>query len=131
MQNIRKVASPYWMILPSLWSNNMRLELDSSKKLSPKGLKFINLILILLVTLCVGIYLGWKNIPGFFKAKILFLTQSEFISSIGEKNDLGAISLDISFKDLKKIQQKRAEAVINERLIAGNDDYVKASIKDL
>lgn len=108
----------------------MRLELDSSKKLPPKGLKLFNLILILLVTLCVGIYLGWKNIPGFLKAKILFLTQSEFIPSIGEKNDLRAISLDISFKDLKKIQQKRAEAVKNERLVAGNDDYVKASIKD-
>lgn len=108
----------------------MRLDLHNTQKLAPIRLKSINLILILLVTLCVGIYLGWKNIPGLLKAKILFLTQSEFISSIVEKNDLRTISLDISFKDLKKIKQKREEAVQNERLVASNDDYVKALITD-
>ena len=109
----------------------MRLDLNSTQKLPPKRLKSINLILILLVTLFVGIYLGWKNIPGFLKAKVLFLTQSEFIPSLGEKNDLKTISLDISFEDLKRIQLKRAEAVHHGRLIASNDDYVKASITDL
>ena len=67
---------------------------------------------------------------GFFKSKNTFFTQSEFIPSIGEKNDLRTISLDISFKDLKKIQHKRAEAVKNERLVASNDDYVKALITE-
>jgi len=108
----------------------MRLDLNSTQKLPPKRLKSINLILILLVTLFVGIYLGWKNIPGFLKAKVLFLSQSEFFPSIGEKNDLKTISLDISFEDLKRIQLKRAEAVLNERLVSSNEDYVKASITE-
>jgi len=108
----------------------MRLDLNSTQKLPPKRLKSINLILILLVTLFVGIYLGWKNIPGFLKAKVLFLTQSEFIPSLGEKNDLKTISLDISFDNLNKIQLKRAKALQNDRLVSSKDDYVKASIID-
>lgn len=108
----------------------MRIDLKISKKSHPKRFTSFKIFVCLLISLLVGVYLGWKNIPGFFKAKLLFFTQSEFFPSFGELNDLKTISLDISFDDLKKIQQIRAEAVHNERLVASNDDYVKASITD-
>ena len=109
----------------------MRVDLKKSKKPHPKRFTSFTVFVWLFISLLVGIYLGWKNIPGLLKAKVLFFTQSEFLPSIGESNNLKTISLDISFNDLKKIQQKKAEAVHHGRLIASNDDYVKASITDL
>jgi hypothetical protein len=109
----------------------MQIDLKKSKKTHPKRFTSFSLFVWLFISLLVGIYLGWKNFPGFLKAKVLFFTHSEFFPSIGESNNLKTISLNISFNDLKKIQQKRAEAVHHGRLIASNDDYVNASITDL
>jgi len=108
----------------------MRIDLKISKKSHIKRFTSFKIFVWLFISLLVGIYLGWKNIPGFFKAKVLFFAQSEFLPSFGELNDLKTLSLDISFADLKKIEQIRAEAVHNERLVASNDDYVKAFITD-
>jgi hypothetical protein len=108
----------------------MRIDLNISKKPHPKRFTSFNIFVWLFISLLVGIYLGWKNIPGFLKAKVLFFAQSEFLPSFSELNDLKTLSLDISFADLKKIEQIRAEAVHNERLVASNDDYVKAFITD-
>ena len=73
-------------------------------------------------------YLGWKNIPGFLKAKFLFFSQSQFLPSITEKNDLKNIQINIDFKNFNRIKEKRSKALQNMRLISSNEDYVKATI---
>ena len=73
----------------------MRIDLKKSKKPHPKRFTSFTIFVWLFISLLVGIYLGWKNIPGFLKAKVLFFTHSEFLPSIGESNNLKTISLNI------------------------------------
>ena len=75
-----------------------------------------------------GIYLGWQNIPGFLKANFILLQDSQMIPSLLEKNDLDTLQLNIAFKDMKKIQEKRKEAIENQRLVSAKEDFVKAEI---
>ena len=76
----------------------------------------------------LGIYLGWQNVPGFLKANFLLIKDSSILPSLLEKNELDTLQLNIAFKNMKKIQDKRKEAIENERLVSTNDDFVKAEI---
>lgn len=76
----------------------------------------------------IGIFLGWKNIPGFIKGNFVLLTEPRIIDALTQENNLDTINLDISFKNLQKIENKRSEAIKKERLISSDDDFVKAEI---
>jgi hypothetical protein len=106
----------------------MRLNLKDLPKINPRKSPRIKLSICILVSLFIGIFLGWKNLPGFLKAKALFFANKDFISIMFTQNDLDELSLNINFKNWRKIQKKRAEAIKNDRLIAGSKDFVKASI---
>ena len=85
---------------------------------------------ILLCTLCiiVGFFLGWKNVPGFLKANFILLNEERMIDALMEENNLETIQLDISFKNLQKIETKRKQAINYQRLISSDSDFVKAQI---
>ena len=72
--------------------------------------------------------LGWKNIPGFVKANLVLLSDSRIWNALTEKNDLDTIRLDISFKNLQQIENKRKEAIQKSRLESSNEDFVNAKI---
>ena len=78
--------------------------------------------------LCIGIYLGWQNLPGFIKANFVLLRDSEIIPAYLVNNKLDTLYLNIEFKDYMKIQEKRMEAIQNQRLVSTKDDFVKAEI---
>jgi hypothetical protein len=97
---------------------------------SEKEAKFKKLHLIswCLAFLLLGLYLGWKNVPGFLKANFILLYDSETFDCLFEKNNLDTIYLDIPFKNLQKIEEKRNEAQKKNFLITSDDDLVKAEI---
>jgi len=103
----------------------MRLRLASKKKSGKSNLGFG---LVCSLFFFFGIYLGWQNIPGFIKANFILLRDSQILPSLLEKNDLDTLQLNIAFKDMNKIQEKRKEAIENHRLVTTNDDLVKAEI---
>ena len=88
------------------------------------------LFVVLLCTtfLGFGVYLGWKNVPGFIKANFILLRDSQLIPSLLENNELDTLHLNIPFKNFQKIQSKRLEAIENKRLVRTDDDFVKAEI---
>lgn len=58
----------------------------------------------------------------------MLLRDSQILPSLLEENNLDTLELNIAFKDMKKIQEKRKEAIENQRLVSTNDDFVKAEI---
>ena len=76
----------------------------------------------------LGIYLGHKNILSYIKANIVLLNECNLLDALTESNDLDTLHLNISFKNLQKIENKRQEAIGEGRLISNNSDYVKAKI---
>ena len=103
----------------------MKLTISSPKKSkSPKWA----LALFCSFFFTLGIYLGWQNLPGFLKANFVLLNQSQIIPALFEKNELDTLYLNIGFKDLKKIEDKRIEAIQKQRLSSTKDDFVKAEI---
>ena len=84
-----------------------------------------------LLFLILGFLLGWKNIPGFVKANLVLLSDSRIWNALAEKNDLDTIRLDISFKNLQQIENKRKKAIQKSRLESSNEDFVKAEISNL
>jgi hypothetical protein len=103
----------------------MKLTISSQKKSnSPKWA----LALFCSFFFSLGIYLGWQNLPGFLKANFVLLKQSQIIPALFEKNELDTLYLNIGFKDLKKIEDKRIEAIHKQRLSSTKDDFVKAKI---
>ena len=75
-----------------------------------------------------GIYLGWQNLPGFLKANFVLLRDSQILPAFLEKNKLDTLYLNIKFKDLKKIDDKRNKAIQKQRLFSNEDDFVNADI---
>lgn len=78
--------------------------------------------------LFVGIYIGWKGVPGFFKANFILLTSPKIWNALLEENDLDTIYLEIPFKSLQRIDSKRNEALKKGVLISSDDDFVQAVI---
>ena len=78
--------------------------------------------------LCLGTYLGWKNIPGLIKANFILLSKVEIIDILTVKNDLDNIRLDVPFKSLQSIETKRKNALEKGLLISSDEDFVKAEI---
>jgi hypothetical protein len=70
-------------------------------------------------------------VPGFVKANIVLLSEPRIWHALAEKNDLDTIRLDISFKNLQKIENKRKEAIQKSRLESSNEDFVKAKISNI
>ena len=103
----------------------MKLSSKQGKnKDKPKYLTFV----FSLFFLCLGTYLGWKNIPGFIKANFILLSKVEIIDILSVKNDLDNIRLDVPFKSLQSIETKRQNALEKGLLISSDEDFVKAEI---
>ena len=88
---------------------------------------------LFIVVLCTtflffGVYLGWKNVPGFVKANFILLRESQLIPSLLEKNELDTLRLNIPFKKLSEDPKQAWEAIENKRLVRTDDDFVKAEI---
>ena len=73
--------------------------------------------------------MGWKNVPGQIKAHISLVKSSEFFPAITETNDLMTVSLNVNFKNLQKIRQKRSNAIQQGKLVSSKEDFVGANIK--
>ena len=72
--------------------------------------------------------MGWVGLPGYIKANLILLINTELWKGFSEVNDLETIRLDIKFKNFQKIESKRKEALALDRLISSDDDYVGAEI---
>ena len=103
----------------------MRLSTNSSQKSFFKKYPTFFLCALFLFT---GLFIGWKNAPGSLKANFELLSNTEIWSALTEKNKLDTIHLDISFKNLQKIENKRRIALENNRLVSSSDDFVKAKL---
>ena len=103
------------------------MRLKANKNSQKKSRKF-TLLIICTFFLVLGIFLGWKNVPGFLKANFVLLTEARIIDALTQENNLDTINLDISFKNLQKIENKRSEAIKKQRLISSDEDFVKAYI---
>jgi hypothetical protein len=78
--------------------------------------------------LFTGFFVGWKNVPGFLKANLVLISKIKFIEILTEENNLDTIQLDISFKNIKKIEAKKLDAKTRGILISSDEDFVKAEI---
>ena len=105
----------------------MRLK-PSSKQLNKSKNPQYRIGALCIFFLCFGIFLGWKNIPGFIKANLVLLGESRFLDALMEENNLDTIQLDISFKNLQRIEAKRQKAIQIGRLISSSEDFVNAKI---
>ena len=76
----------------------------------------------------IGIFLGWKNIPGDIKANLVILQKLPLWTVIKEKNQLDTINLDIPFKGITKIITKRKNALKQGLLFSSDADFVNANI---
>ena len=103
----------------------MKLSSKQEKKRFKPNLPTIGFCLFFL---CLGIYLGWKNVPGFMKANFILLSKVEIIDILTVKNDLDTLRLDVPFKSLQSIETKRQQALEKGLLISGDEDFVKAEI---
>lgn len=103
----------------------MRLLPHSSHYSSCK--KYTTLVLCALF-LFSGLFMGWKNVPGFLKANIVLVSETNPLDILTQENNLDTVQLDISFKNLQKIEAKRLEAISHGTLVRSNDDFVKAEI---
>jgi hypothetical protein len=103
----------------------MRLVSNSDK--SSRFEKF-RLGLYCLSFLFLGLFLGWKNVPGFLKANFILLTDSKVLASLVEENNLETLHLSVSFKNLQKIEAKRDDALSKGKLESSDDDLVRAVI---
>jgi hypothetical protein len=103
----------------------MRLTSNSPPK---SLLKKYPTFLLCTLFLLTGVFMGLKNIPGTIKANFLLLTNTEIWSALTETNKLDTIHLDVSFKNIQKIENKRKNALKNNRLVSSSDDFVKAKL---
>ena len=103
----------------------MKLVNNNQKVLSKCSYKFS---IFCIFFLGLGIYIGLKNLPGFIKANIILLVESNIFNAFNEKNNLETITLDIPFENLRKISEKRQTALKINKLFSSDDDFVKAVI---
>ena len=79
--------------------------------------------------MALGITIGISNFPGFLKANFFLMRNTQTLHSFFEKNDLPDIEIDLSLKSYNKINSKREEALVLNRLITSDSDFVNAKIK--
>jgi len=90
----------------------------------------VRLAICCLTFLILGLFLGWKNVPGFLKANFILLTDPKVIGSLFEQNELDTLHLNVSFKNLQKIEAKRNDALSKGKLVSSNEDFVKAVLSN-
>lgn len=78
----------------------------------------------------------WLRLKGFYLSYFLKDPVSyaraipvNMMKSIGGGDELPVIAIDIKFKNWKKLEQKRREALAAGALVKGEDDYVRASLR--
>lgn len=103
----------------------MRLTHNSSQY-SPNRKYPISLLCVLFFF--SGLFMGWKNVTGFLKANLVLISETNFLDILTQENNLDTIQLDIPFKNLQEIENKRMEAIDNGTLVRSSDDFVKAEI---
>ena len=79
----------------------------------------------------IGIFLGWKDIPGHLKANFVIFQKLDLWEVIKEKNSLSNLKLEISFKGMQALDAKRKNALDTGLLVSSEDDFVKAKISNL
>ena len=78
--------------------------------------------------LFAGIFIGWKDIPGFFKSNILLLYKLDVAEVFSAENRLNSLNLNIKFKNIEKLRIKREEALERNLLIRSGNDFVNSKI---
>ena len=106
----------------------MRLSSHKKEKSSNGKLRFVAFGVLFLA---IGIFLGWKNIPGYLKANFITLQKLNLLQVIQEKNQLDTLRLEIPFKGMQTLDAKRKDALNANLLISTEDDFVKAEISFL
>lgn len=76
----------------------------------------------------LGVFIGWKNVPGYLKANFLLLRDSDIVEVVLEENNLDTIEIDVKFENLQKIENYRIKALKTGRLISSDDGFVQALI---
>ena len=106
----------------------MRLKASYKKSTKSKNQQY-RIASLCIFFVCLGIFLGWKDIPGFLKANFVLFTEAKIFDALVEENNLDTIQLDISFKNLQRIDAKRQKAIKKGRLITSSEDLVNAEIR--
>jgi len=106
------------------------LRLTSPKKENSYDPK-LRLITCGFLFLGIGIFLGWKNIPGHLKANFVIFQKLDLWGVIKEKNSLPNLKLEISFQGMQTLDAKRKDALDRGLLVSSEDDFVKAKISNL
>ena len=91
----------------------------------------LRLIAFGFLCLGIGIFLGWKNIPGHLKANFVILQKLDLWEVIKEKNSLPNLKLEISFQGMQTLDAKKKDALDTGLLVSSDDDFVKAKISNL
>ena len=103
----------------------------SSQKEEKKQNTKLRLVSFSILLIGVGIFLGWKDIPGHLKANFVVLQKLDLWEVIKEKNSLPNLKLEISFKGIQALDAKRKEALDTGLLVSSKNDFVKAKISNL
>ena len=96
---------------------------------SPKSK--LRLVALAVLSLAIGIFLGWKDIPGHFKANFVIFQKLDLWGVIREKNSLTNLKLEISFRGMQTLDARRKDALDTGLLVSSEDDFVKAKISNL
>ena len=102
------------------------MRLKSFKKTNTNSKFFVYCICISF--LLSGIFIGWKDIPGFLKSNILLILKLDIEEVFLTKNRLNSLNLDIKFESVEKIRLKREEALVNNLLIRSDNDFVNSKV---
>ena len=78
--------------------------------------------------LFAGIFIGWKDIPGFLKSNILLLRKLNIAEVFLTENRLNSLNLNIKFENIEKLRIKREEALEKNLLIRSDNDFVNSKV---
>jgi hypothetical protein len=102
------------------------MRLKSDKKVKTKSSYRVYWLYVFF--LCTGIFIGWKDIPGFLKSNILLLQKLDIAEVFFAKNSLNSLNLNIKFENIEKLRIKREEALNKGLLIRSDNDFVNSKI---
>lgn len=106
----------------------MRLSSHKKENNSNAKLRFVALGVL---SLGIGIFLGWKNFPSHLKANFVIFQKLNLLQVIQQKNKLDTLRLEIPFKGMQILDAKRKDALSANLLVSNEDDFVKAKISFL